>query len=496
MNCNLSLPGLNIGDKVAPGRLIDTGLPGQSKIRLILTNGLPARTKYVALSYCWGRHHTGERTTNQSIGRMMEGVSIAELSQTIQDAVKVVRKLRIQYLWIDALCIIQEQPDKADWVHESKKMGQIYANAFLTIAATSASEAAQGFLVHSNRSGIPINFKLHKNSTVEGNIFFRECTSLFSSFREDVEDSPLLRRAWVKQERILSRRTVDFSSKQIYWTCRTIRHSEDGQHDSEDAMEATALLQALTALAMSPNMDWAFFRAWADLVQTYSTLELTHESDRLPALDGIADVSKKVLPGRYLSGIWEANLSQGLLWEAAEHPAKPLPETYVSSWSWASVVGPVFAGGHDPVASQVQLLSTTFDEKGRQIIHLEGRVHQCAVDVEERPPSPPCRSDRKLKDPRTEVPSYSFTLKAAVGPRPPGARFENTSKFDGARGVGSEFHVLGLQRSIHAGVDCHNGLLLRRLDKSGGGYFYERIGRVWTSDPFWYAVGVSCLSLI
>lgn len=448
----------------------------------------------MALSYCWGKHHTGERTTNRTVGRMMEGIAIAELSQTIQDAVKVVRELRIQYLWIDALCIIQE--DKADWIHESKKMGQIYANAFLTIAATSASEAAQGFLVHSNRSGIPINFKLHKNSTVEGKIFFRECTSLFSSFREDVEDSPLLRRAWVKQERILSRRTVDFSSKQIYWTCRTIRHSEDGRNDSDDAMEAAALLRTLTALAISPRMDWVFFRAWADLVQTYSTLELTHESDRLPALDGIANISKQVVPGRYLSGIWEANLSQGLLWEAAEHPAKPSPEVCVSSWSWASVFGPVLAGGHDPVASQVQLLSTTFDKRGRQILHLRGRVHQCAVDIEERPPSPPCRSDRKLKDPRTEVPSYSFKLKAAVGPRPPGARFENTSKFDGVRGVGLEFYVLGLQRSTYARLDWHTGLLLRRLDRSSGEYFYERVGRVWLLDPFWYAVGESCLSLI
>jgi hypothetical protein len=83
MNCNISLPGFNIGDKVALGHLIDTDLPGQSYIRLISTNGLSARTKYVALSYCWGRRHTGERTTNQSSGRTMDGIPIAELLHTI-----------------------------------------------------------------------------------------------------------------------------------------------------------------------------------------------------------------------------------------------------------------------------------------------------------------------------------------------------------------------------------------------------------------------------
>ncbi|RTE80270.1 hypothetical protein BHE90_005236 [Fusarium euwallaceae] len=85
------------------------------------------------------------------------------------------------------------------------------------------------------------------------------------------------------------------------------------------------------------------FRSWSDLVQEYSTLQLKYESDRLPALAGIADIVSRIISDQYLSGIWKANLSSGLLWNPAKYPAKLSGIAGVPSWSWASVIGPIKA---------------------------------------------------------------------------------------------------------------------------------------------------------
>ncbi|KAK4170635.1 hypothetical protein QBC36DRAFT_350865 [Triangularia setosa] len=105
-----------------------------------------------------------------------------------------------------------------------------------------------------------------------------------------------------------------------------------------------------------------FFRTWADLIQEYFALQLKYESDRLPALAGIADLASCTVPSRYISGIWEANLPAGLLWLPTKYPAKPSSITCVPSWSWASVIGPIKTGGHNPESSSVKLDSTDIHE--------------------------------------------------------------------------------------------------------------------------------------
>ncbi|KAG6354642.1 hypothetical protein INS49_004660 [Diaporthe citri] len=268
------------GRTVAPRRLIDVGLSGQPDVRLVRTDDQPL--KYAALSYCWGTNQTGYITTTETIGQMMQGVSLALLSQTIQDAVIVVRRLGLRYLWVDALCIVQGQNQSADWMDEIQRMGHIYSNAYLTISATLASAASQGFLAHRIRSGVPIGFKVSMNGRCEGRAFFRGCSGIVSSFREEVEDSPLLKRA----------------------------HSEDDQEDNDGCMEAAAVIHCLRGFGVSlgltgkqkDTIQGLFFRAWADLIQEYSALQLTHESDRLPALAGIADIASRVVPGQISLG--------------------------------------------------------------------------------------------------------------------------------------------------------------------------------------------------
>lgn len=132
-----------------PARLLDVGHCGDSAIRLVETKSA-ASVKYIALSYCWGDNVT-VKTTLAGLENMKSGISISELLQAYVDAVALTRELGIQYLWIDALCIIQDSHE--DWVKESAKMSGIYAKAYLTIAAASSGSANQPFLHHSLRTG-------------------------------------------------------------------------------------------------------------------------------------------------------------------------------------------------------------------------------------------------------------------------------------------------------------------------------------------------------
>ncbi|KAH6661420.1 heterokaryon incompatibility protein-domain-containing protein, partial [Truncatella angustata] len=310
--CNHPLPGQQI-NSLLPKRPMDVGLTGQSHLRLVILNNIPG--EYLALSYCWGKTHAGMITTDDNLGQMQVGVELALFSQTIKYAVKVARALHVQYLWVDALCIIQRQPGSEDWKEESQKMSQIYGNAYLTIAASSASDSAEVSFVE------PMG-PLRDSSTGQRKIYFKEQIDMREAFAEDVEKGFLLRRASVKQERILSPRIIDFSGRQIYWSCRTCRYSEAGENNADGAREAANLMHSMRLWGIirllhgkqRDTMEGFFFRAWGNLIGEYSVLGLTYESDRLAAMQGIAAVLSEVIGCRYFAGLWENNLADGLMW--------------------------------------------------------------------------------------------------------------------------------------------------------------------------------------
>ncbi|KAL2065264.1 hypothetical protein VTL71DRAFT_2933 [Oculimacula yallundae] len=107
--------------------------------------------RYIALSYyCWGSAAGVPflTTTSSNIEERKCGIPMSNLPKTFQDAVTLMRGLRVRFLWIDSLCIIQGCDDlaKADWEKESSKMSEVYGGAFLTIAVASASNVQEGIL--------------------------------------------------------------------------------------------------------------------------------------------------------------------------------------------------------------------------------------------------------------------------------------------------------------------------------------------------------------
>lgn len=132
-------------DLAPPEQLLDLGDHGASQIRLTDTEESLSRVPYVALSYCWGDPNQPPiRTQKDSEKERRNGIPFTDLSKVYQDTVTVARHLRFRYLWIDSLCIIQDDED--DWNAESLRTGSIHSKATLTLVPSCAPSVHDAFL--------------------------------------------------------------------------------------------------------------------------------------------------------------------------------------------------------------------------------------------------------------------------------------------------------------------------------------------------------------
>jgi hypothetical protein len=197
-----------------PTRVLDVGDGRSLNFLRLHCSDEGERGDYIALSHCWGKLPPEERakccTTLDNIGRRRERIEIEDLPKSFKDAITVTRGLGKRYLWIDAFCIIQEDED--DWKKESKKMETVFSMAYCTVAASSARDSNAGFL---NPRPERRYVKMPKNFS-DTSLYICEA---IDDFHGDVEQSELSQRAWVLQERALSRRTIYFTATQAYWEC-------------------------------------------------------------------------------------------------------------------------------------------------------------------------------------------------------------------------------------------------------------------------------------
>ncbi|KAH8742398.1 heterokaryon incompatibility protein-domain-containing protein, partial [Hyaloscypha finlandica] len=261
-----------------------------------------------------------------------------------QHAIDISRNLRLRYLWVDALCIIQDSDD--DWKVEAAKMGSIYARSYLTIAADSARDASEGCF--SIREELQVSFYESKG-TVEGgreSVLYVPVDKVRNQPRQgERRQDPLSKRGWTLQERILSPRILHYTSHQIYWECRSRPRIED---------------EPITLLCESP-LWWFPTPKTRGLVRCLNLngtrdkvlsvcRKLSVSTDMLPAISGLARLVNSTINSEYLAGMWRDGLEWALLWfrTASENPParsssqRPEPEKYVApSWSWASIASPV-----------------------------------------------------------------------------------------------------------------------------------------------------------
>ncbi|KAF4459311.1 heterokaryon incompatibility [Fusarium albosuccineum] len=171
---------------------------------------------YCALSHSWGGSATLRLIkTNQK--ELTEGVDVKQLSNNIRDAILITHRLGYQYIWVDSLCIVQD--DDADWKREAAKMGDIYAGAILTIAATGAESGDQGCFRQRNTDLLtPCELAASSKGHLLPDRIYAVPDDL-TDFRDGVDDGPLNHRGRVLQERLLSRRILHYGERMIYWEC-------------------------------------------------------------------------------------------------------------------------------------------------------------------------------------------------------------------------------------------------------------------------------------
>jgi hypothetical protein len=128
-----------------PTRVIDVNAY-EKDVKVHTSNG--EKAKYAALSHCWGGPISPMLTSN-TLATFKDVLPYSDLPANFQDAITITRRLGIQYLWIDSLCIVQNS--KQDWEEQSKKMGSIYRDSTITISALASGGSKTGTLISKDK---------------------------------------------------------------------------------------------------------------------------------------------------------------------------------------------------------------------------------------------------------------------------------------------------------------------------------------------------------
>lgn len=215
---------VNGGKDWIPGSMPET-------LKLVRTSEIDSNAEYLALSHCWGP--TAEMKSKllaRNLDTFYESIDYTGLSQNMQDAITTTVSLGFSYIWIDSLCIIQQDDKgeevgetaeiwKADWETEARKMGSVYSGAACTIASTGSSTSTGGcFHSRSPTSLKPCKIGVSSFNALSPDWIFARRDDVFD-FELNVDQAPLNTRGWVMQERLLSRRILHFGADMIYWEC-------------------------------------------------------------------------------------------------------------------------------------------------------------------------------------------------------------------------------------------------------------------------------------
>ncbi|ETS82697.1 hypothetical protein PFICI_04573 [Pestalotiopsis fici W106-1] len=303
-----------------PHIVLDVG--SQDKPRLFLHVSFKQVGQYTALSYCWGRSNP-PKTTTLNIEQHKRYINFDELPKCFQDAITVTRDLGIRYLWIDSLCI--QQDDTQEWQKESSKMADYYNHAYLVIAASQAGDPSQGFLDSlqdssntTKYSGIHIGDIINPDSSISR--IYREKLSLdywWERHADPLDHSPLNRRAWVFQEYLLAKRIVHFTANELLWECVEDLECEclETKNSAWDGIGTVGIMRKNRFLSIGQlYKDSTRLQHWLGVLSQYSTLSITKGSDVLPALSGLAKFWRSPETGEYLAGFWEKNIIESIGW--------------------------------------------------------------------------------------------------------------------------------------------------------------------------------------
>lgn len=312
-----------------PTRLVCVPNVDATSLQIVETKSL-GYVPWCSLSYCWGGIQ-GVQTTSVNFQDRIRTLQLSDLPQTILDAILVASNLNIGYLWVDSLCILQD--DARDMQDELSSMAKIYQHSKVTLVAASASTASEGFLGPRNLSKAytkpPIQLRCQIGSGAIGAIMLHDLDR-----RKETHMDPLDRRGWALQERLLSPRTLVYGLKTLRWACLSRSHCDSELHypvnrDLGHVSRGAAIFHG--------NMS----NIWEYIVEHYTERRLTFDDDRLLALAAVAEKYNDFRQTDYLAGLWRDELSSTWMWLYEKSSGNRRHKTFrAPSWSWASVISP------------------------------------------------------------------------------------------------------------------------------------------------------------
>lgn len=303
--------------------------------------------EYVALSYVWGNAQSYlltmanfvELQTEHSLCHSKSG---KWMPLVIRHAIDLTRLLGERYIWVDALCIIQdEENDKK--AEELTRMGDIYHNAILTIIAADGSDANHG--IHGLQEvSVPKRRSCQQEIISLGELGQATLRIFPSGYtpRDSAFVAPVYTRAWTFQEDIFSRRRIVFEKGSVFWECHCTTWFEDV--DCSDLVRLALSNRVSTGLSLL-NHGLPHMKKLIGIIKELNHRELTYEEDRLPAFSGLASALSLSFVGGFISGLPKVFFDDALLWEPSgmmerrkiSHRDGHMHMTYTSSlpsWSW------------------------------------------------------------------------------------------------------------------------------------------------------------------
>jgi hypothetical protein len=330
-----------------PKRLLDVGEEPGSTIRLVETESNNIEERYLTLSYRWGET-PWFRLEKRNEEELTKETKWSEDFATFTHVVQVARRLKVRYVWIDAMCIIQ---DNGEFRIEGETMDRVYGNSVLNIAAASSADSTGG-LFRTRSTGAIVSTPIE----ISGSVMFSN--GVWRIFPGDIWEHQLLqeilyRRAWVFQERYLSPRLVHFASKQMFWDCAKLSACETFPSGLPQCLDFQAAIERhwrerlQNPSRVQPNRqlvgsaDDSPEELWRTAVHSYTSCALTNSDDKLLAIWGVAKLVKDILKEEYAVGMWQNNMHEQLAWRVEDcaglRRMSKMQAKKVPSWSWASI---------------------------------------------------------------------------------------------------------------------------------------------------------------
>ncbi|KAI1742769.1 heterokaryon incompatibility protein-domain-containing protein [Xylaria scruposa] len=466
-----------------PSRLLHVG---DHKTEPYLVECYDTHVDYVALSYCWGTSDGNLKTTRGNIEKHRRSIPISYLPAMLRDAVLATRALGFYYVWIDALCIIQD--DARDWSREASRMGTIYSNAQVTISSLVAEDATEGLFHPSKvRSPYPVHLAIWQRKrerldfqNLDGKV---QSYAVYRDWLHDdiVREGPVHARGWTLQEQLLSTRILYFGRGLLHWEC--LRHYvtemdpameiitvssariSRGRSEPRCIIKGFPIQDSIGPTPMGSLLPQTAFQVWQSQVEEITRRNFTKISDRLPAFQAISD-AMVLNQDEFVGGIWKGDkLLESLCWKLESSSKQRL----MPSWTWIIAQGQVSfhyvdTHGRGPdiipkatvVSIDVKVDQISFEVSGS--LRLKGRRYKkTALDRFTRESSlSVCFNCSFDYAPRPDRNNYFFDILEFQRSRPPRVVFLILQPVKGCQnkfrrvGIGShEYSSLGFRQSAH-----------------------------------------------